>query len=457
MTKLSFYGAAQEVTGSCFLLDSGSASQRTRILIDCGLFQCPKFCDVRSHDPFKFDPKSIEALFATHAHVDHTGRIPKLIKEGFRGKIYSTHPTKDLAELMLKDSVGVMAKEAEREGNAIPYTEEDVGRAMSFWEGRNYHDKIQIGNFEVVFYDAGHVLGSAMVFVECPSTTLGMNKKVLFTGDLGNPANPLLNGFEKVLGAEILGLESTYGDREHEGIEEKKLKLERAIEQSVVRGGVLMIPAFSLEKTQELLWEISDMLRKKQVPNIPIFLDSPLAIRATEVYQKYYSYLNRAYVDKKSFSFLNFPQVHVALTTDESKKINDVPAPKVIIAGSGMSTGGRILHHERRYLQDPKSTILFIGYQAPGSLGRRIQDGANEVTLFGEKVPIRCHKETIYGYSAHPDYATLFEFVREKSDTLKKIYTTHGEPKSSLALVQKLRDNLGIPAFAPKYGESVEI
>jgi len=218
-----------------------------------------------------------------------------------------------------------------------------------------------------------------------------------------------------------------------------------------------MIPAFSLEKTQELLWEISDMLRKKQVPNIPIFLDSPLAIRATEVYQKYYSYLNKAYVDKRSFSFLNFPQIHVALTTEESKKINNAPSPKIIIAGSGMSTGGRILHHERRYLQDPKSTILFIGYQSPASLGRRIQDGADEVTIFGEKIPVRCSKETIYGYSAHPDYAALFEFVREKSDTLKKIYTTHGEPKSSLTLVQKIRDNLGIEAYAPKYGESVEI
>jgi len=451
MAKLSFFGAAGEVTGSCFLLEN----EKTKILIDCGLFQCPKFCDIRSHDPFPFDPKSIDALFVTHAHVDHTGRIPKFVKEGFRGKIYSTHPTKDLAELMLKDSVSVMAKEAEREGGEVPYAEEDISRVMSFWEGKNYHETIKIdppaGGFAVTFYDAGHVLGSAMILVETGG------KKILFSGDLGNPTNPLLNGFEKVSGAEVLVLESTYGDREHEGIEEKKLLLERAIEKSIVRGGVLMIPAFSLEKTQELLWEISDMLRKKEVPNVQIFLDSPLAIRATEVYQKYYSYLNKAYVDKKSFSFLNFPQVHVALTTDESKKINGAPSPKIIIAGSGMSTGGRILHHERRYLQDPKSTILFIGYQAPGSLGRRIQDGADEVALFGEKVPVRCSKETIYGYSAHPDYAALFEFVREKSDTLKKIYTTHGEPKSSLALVQKLRDYLGIPAYAPKYGESVEI
>ncbi|KKU12649.1 MAG: Cleavage and polyadenylation specificity factor, partial [Candidatus Azambacteria bacterium GW2011_GWC2_45_7b] len=219
--KLSFFGAAQEVTGSCFLLENG----KDKILIDCGLFQCPKFCDIRSHDPFPFDPKSVSALFVTHAHVDHTGRIPKLVKEGFSGKIYSTNPTKDLAEIMLKDSVSVMAKEAERDNEKVPYTEEDVDRVMSVWEGKNYHESVNVGDFKVVFYDAGHILGSAMVLVEASG------KKILFTGDLGNPANPLLNGFEKVAGAEVLVLESTYGDREHEDVEEKKLKLERVIEQ----------------------------------------------------------------------------------------------------------------------------------------------------------------------------------------------------------------------------------
>ena len=458
MIKLSFFGSAQEVTGSCFLLESPSTKLgASKILIDCGLFQAPRFSNSKNREPFPFDPKSIDALFVTHAHIDHTGRIPKLVKDGFRGKIFSSHPTKDLAELMLKDSMGVLAKEAAREGEPVLYEESDVDRAVSGWEGKNYHDKIAVGDFSVSFSDAGHILGSAMISVECPSTTLGMNKKVLFTGDLGNPSNPLLSGFEKVPGVNTLVIESTYGDRQHEGAAEKKLKLERVIERSVMQGGALMIPAFSLERTQELLWELSDMLQNKQIPNAPIFLDSPLAIRATEIYQKYYSYLNKAYVDHKSFSFLKLPQVHPTLTTEESKKINDVPNPKIIIAGSGMSTGGRILHHERRYLSDPKSTILFIGYQVAGSLGRRIQDGADNVIILGEKVPIRCHKEVIYGYSAHPDEAQLFEFIREKSDTLKKVYATHGEPKSSLALVQKIRDNLGIPAFAPKYGDSVEI
>lgn len=453
MPKLLFFGSAQEITGSCFLLENDVA----KILIDCGLFQVPRFSDTRNREPFPFDPKTISALFITHAHIDHTGRIPKLAKEGFSGKIYSTHPTKELAELMLKDSTGVLAKEAKREGEEIIYTESDVDKAMALWEGKDYRETVSVGGLKITFYDAGHVLGSAMIEVEYPSTTLGMSKKVLFTGDLGNPSNPLLNGFEKVEGTTILVTEATYGDQEHEDLKEKKLKLERVIERSVTKGGVLMIPAFSLERTQELLWELSDMLRNKQIPNVPIFLDSPLAIRATETYQKHYSYLNKAYVDHKSFSFLKLPQVHPTLTTEESKKINDTPPPKIIIAGSGMSTGGRILHHERRYLQDPKSTILFIGYQAPGSLGRRIQDGADEITIFGEKVPIKCRKETIHGYSAHPDEATLFDFVREKSDTLQKVYVIHAEPKSALAFVQRVRDYLGIPALAPKYGESVEI
>ena len=452
MAKLSFFGASGEVTGSCFLLEH----ENTKILVDCGIFQCPRFCDIRSREPFPFDPRSISALFISHAHIDHTGRIPKLVKEGFKGKIYSTHPTKGLAELMLKDSVGVLSKEAAREKEEVIYSEEDVEKAMSFWEGKNYREEIKINPFTVTQYDAGHILGSAMTMVSFRGEK-GEGKKILFTGDLGNPTNPLLNGIENISSPDYLVIESTYGDREHENIKEKKLKLERVIEKSVLQGGVLMIPAFSLERTQELLWEISDMLKNKQIPAVPIYLDSPLAIHATEIYQKYYAYLNKAYIDKESFSFFKISSLRFSLTTDESKKINDVHPPKIIIAGSGMSTGGRILHHERRYLADPKSTILFIGYQAPGSLGRRILDGADIVRIFGEDVAVRCHKEVIHGYSAHPDEGVLFEFIRERSEKIKKVFAVHGEPKASLAMVQKIRDYLGIDAAAPKYGDSIEL
>ncbi|HEY4521618.1 MAG TPA: MBL fold metallo-hydrolase [Candidatus Paceibacterota bacterium] len=435
MVKLSFFGAAQEVTGSCFLLESESASRQTKILIDCGMFQCPNFCDLRTRELFSFDPSKVDALFLTHAHIDHSGRIPKLIKEGFKGKIYSTPATKELAELMLKDSTGVLEKEARRNNEPILYKEEDVDKAVALWEVKELHEKIKVGDFLVSFYNAGHILGSAMVAVDFE------DKRIVFTGDVGNTNSILEKATELVGKPAYLVTESTYGDRTHEN-EQRSLELERVIEQTVKRRGVLMIPAFALERTQELLSVISKMMEERKIPQIPVFLDSPLSIKATAVYEKYLK-----------IPFLKFPNVNFSLTTEESKKINNVSSPKIIIAGSGMSTGGRILHHERRYLPDKNNTLLLVSYQAPSSLGRRIEDGAKSVTLFGEEVPVRCHIETISGYSAHADRETIFEFVRAHSDTLKKVFLVHGEPKASLALVQYIRDYLGIDTIAPKYGD----
>lgn len=446
MLKISFLGAAQEVTGSCYLVTDDTTS----ILVDCGMFQAPKFCDDRSCEIFPFDPREVSAVFVTHAHIDHIGRIPKLVTEGFSGAIYSTEPTRALGELMLTDSVGVLMKEHRNTNQPLLYTEEDVGRAMRLWQTKNYHEPLTIGNFRITLYRAGHILGSSMILVEYEK------HKILFTGDLGNPNNPLLFGPEIVSGVTEMITETTYGDRLHEDAGERKLKLERAIERSVLRGGVLMIPAFSLERTQEMLLEITTMLREKQIPSMPIFVDSPLAIGASKIYEHYMDYLNRAWAEGE-IKFLKFPAIHYTPTTDDSKHINNVPPPKIIIAGSGMSTGGRILHHERRYLPDPNSTILFVGYQAAGSLGRIIQDGAEYVTIMGEKIPVRAHRETIQGYSAHPDRAALFSFVEQHADVLKKVFMTHGEPKSLLAFVQQVRDNLGIYAIAPKPGESIEL
>src|SRR3989344_301319 len=447
MFKVSFFGAAQEVTGSCYLIEDG----KTKFLIDCGIFQCAGFCNERSRENFPFDPRSLAAMVVSHAHIDHTGRIPKLVNDGFSGSIYSSLPTRDLAELMLKDSVGVLTKEARNRNESLLYNEDDVDRAMARWEGLEYGAAFRIGAFEITLYRAGHILGSSMVFVRHGDRSL------LFSGDFGNPNNPLLTREEKLPPFQVLAIDSTYGDRIHESIEERTLKLERAIERSVMHSGVLMIPAFSLERTQEIIWEISGMLKKKQIPGIPIFVDSPLAIAATTIYQKYYRYLQRAATEEKSFSFLRAPLVRFTRTTEESKQINTVSSPKIIIAGSGMSTGGRILHPERRYLPDPKSTILFIGYQAPGSLGRMIQDGADTVTIMGDTIPVRCHREVIDGYSAHVDQEDIMDFVREHSDTLQKVLAVHGEPKAVLTLVQKIRDYLAIDAIAPKYGETVEV
>lgn len=450
MVKVSFYGGAQEVTGSCFLFDSGS----TKILIDCGLFQCPKFCDIRSEESFLFSPSEIAALFVTHAHIDHTGRIPKLVRDGFAGKIFSTHPTRELSELMLRDSLGVLAKEASRENRQTFYSDEDISRAMEMWKGAEYREEITVGDMKIVLRDSGHVLGSAMIDI-----SWGNGRRAVFTGDIGNPPTPLLNDPEEVPDADFLLVESTYGSRVHEDRALRKLKLERFIEDIVRGGGAIMIPAFSLERTQELLFEINDLVEAGRIPAVPVFLDSPLAISATAIYKKYERYFNKEANARitSGDDLFHFPLLKMTRTTEESKRINDVPAPKIIIAGSGMSTGGRILHHERRYLPDPRSALLMVGYQAPGSLGRILQDGADKVTIFGERIEVRARIETLSGYSAHPDREQLLNFIAKGRGRLEKVFAIQGEPASALFLVQRVRDYLGVKAYAPSYGESYEL
>ncbi|MBI5045732.1 MAG: MBL fold metallo-hydrolase [Candidatus Niyogibacteria bacterium] len=456
MVKLTFYGGAQEVTGSCFLFESDTA----KILVDCGLFQCAGECAKRNEEPFLFDPASVSALFITHAHLDHVGLIPKLVKDGFRGKIYSTPPTKDLAELNLKDSLNIMEKEAKRGndngeagGKKFLYSQEDLARALKIWETRRYGEAVAVSDFKIILRDSGHILGSAIFEIQVNG------KKIYVTGDLGNSPTPLLRPTYEVRDADYLVMEALYGDRLHETQEERKLKLERAIEDAMKAGGTLMIPAFSLERTQELLFELNNLVEHGRIPQVPVFVDSPLAIHATEVYKKHEDYFNKeaAYLISSGDDIFKFPGLRFTLTTEESKSINEVLPPKIVIAGSGMSTGGRILHHERRYLSDPKSTLLLIGYQAAGTLGRHIQDGAKTVTIFGEEIPARAKIVAISGYSAHPDSAALFRFAERSVDTLKKILLVQGEPKSLLFMAQKVKDYLGIEAIAPRYKDSVEL
>lgn len=447
MVRVSFFGAAQEVTGSCFLFDSG----QTKILVDCGMFQCPRFCDLRSEERFPFDPKAVDAVFVTHAHIDHTGRIPKLVKEGFSGRIFSTHPTRELAALMLEDSLGVLEKEKKREGGGeLIYQEGDIKKALALWNCLDYHEKIEIGDFKIQLRDSGHILGSAMIEFEHGG------KKIVVTSDLGNPPTPMLKDPEEVRDANFLFIESTYGNRTHDDRDSRKLKLERTIEDTIRDGGTLMIPAFSLERTQELLFEIHDLLDSGRIPKVPVFLDSPLAIKATAVYKKHENYFNGDALQriKSMGDFFSFKDLRPTLTTDESKAINEIKPPKIIIAGSGMSNGGRIIHHERRYLSDPKSTLLIVGYQAAGSLGRIIQDGAHEVTILGEKVSVRAKIAVLTGYSAHPDQEQLLSFIEKDKDSLEKLFAVQGEPASCLFLVQRVRDYMGKEAFAPRYGET---
>ncbi|MEK7650132.1 MAG: MBL fold metallo-hydrolase [Patescibacteria group bacterium] len=446
MFKITFCGGAQEVTGANYLIET----EKARILVDCGMFQCPRFCAARNVDEFPYDPSTIDALFVTHAHIDHTGRIPKLFKYGFRGKIFSTIPTKDFGKLMLEDSLGVLEKEASRNGEEAFYAMEDVEGALKLWEGVPYHQRFTVGDVAVTLYEAGHILGSAMMLFE-----IG-DKKVLFTGDLGNTPMPLLNPPESIVGVNIMIIESAYGDRVHEDTGERKVKLERAIEDVAKRGGTLMIPAFALERTQELLYEFNELMEHGRVPRIPVYLDSPLSIRATDVYRKHMSYFSpdAKAIIKGGDDLFDFPGLHRTLTSDESRAINNVRGPKVILAGAGMMTGGRILHHARRYLHDKNSIILFIGYQGAGSIGRRIMDGEHQVNIMGDKVFVNAEVRSIHGYSAHADTNMLLEFVQQSVDTLEKVFVVQGEPSAALFLSQRIRDYLGIPASAPRLGET---
>jgi metallo-beta-lactamase family protein len=304
-----------------------------------------------------------------------------------------------------------------------------------------------------MFFDAGHVLGSSIVRIEAEGKT------ILFSGDLGNSPPPIIRSTEKLEAADYCVIESTYGDRVHENAGSRREMLEDAVEETVARGGTLMIPAFALERTQELLFHLHELFEQGRVPKAPVFLDSPLAIKLTEVYRKYESYYNHDMqrLVRSGDDFLNFPELHLTLTTEQSKEIAKVPPPKIIIAGSGMSHGGRILFHERLYLPDPQSAILCVGYQTKGSLGRAIMDGAAKVHIFGEEVSVRAKKLQIAGYSAHADQPQLLNWLRPLRRTLKKAFVVQGESGASEALTQKIRDELAVDAVVPQKGESFEL
>ncbi|KKQ26786.1 MAG: RNA-metabolising metallo-beta-lactamase [Candidatus Nomurabacteria bacterium GW2011_GWA1_37_20] len=447
--KITFCGGTGSVTGANFLLEIDGK----KILVDCGLTQGVKVADDINWDSFSYDPKEINILFVTHAHVDHLGRIPKLINEGFRGKIFSTLPTKGLALPMLEDTMSILSKNTDLGLEKI-FTEENIKLTLSLWQGFEYHQKIQITeNLEVYFLNAGHILGSAMV------KFIYNGKKILFTGDLGNTPSPILPDTEKITDIDYLIMESVYGDRNHESRDDRRKFLEETIEDNYKRRGTLIIPTFSLERSQELLFELNALVENNRIPVMPIFLDSPLAIRLTEVFKQFKNYFNenaqRAMSHDKHL--FDFPGLHSTLKSEESRMIRNVPNPKIVIAGSGMSTGGRVVHHERHYLPDPNNTLLLTGYQAAGSPGRLIQEGIKTVRITGEDVIIRAHLVTITGYSGHKDSDGLLSFVEDTQDTLKKVFVVMGEPKSAMFLTQKLRDNLGIEAYAPEQGTSITL
>ncbi len=463
--RLTFHGGAGTVTGANFLLDTDSTTSTSsgqagspqagsqKILIDCGILQREMVCDTANSAPFLYDVSAVGALIVTHAHADHIGRIPRLVREGFRGTIYSTGATYELAALMFADALRVMQEDALKRGCEVLYEAEDVEKTLSLWNTHEYHEPFRVGDVTADFLDAGHILGSAMVKLTRNSRT------VLFTGDLGNSPEPLLNDTEFPVGANYIVMESVYGDRTHEGREERREQLRECVEKVRARKGILLIPSFSLERTQLLLFELNVMIEEGKLAPIPVYLDSPLAIEVTGVFRKYKHLLNPT--AQKHFSENNdpfsFQSLKLTREVNESRAIHAAPNPKVIIAGAGMSHGGRIRAHEKYYLGDKKATILFVGYQVPGSLGRHIQDGEKRVEIDGEHIRIYAERETLSGYSGHADREQLLTFVENAGAELQRVFVTMGEPRSSLFLAQRIQDFLGVDAVVPEAGQSFEI
>ena len=447
--RITFCGAAGEVTGSCYLLETAGA----KILVDCGMFQGTKFADDRNHADFPFDPKTIDAVLITHAHLDHTGRIPKLVRGGFRGPIFSTAPTAALAKIILEDALEVMRYESEKLGHAMSFQKEDVERAVSQFQPVEYGAPVvPCSGATATFHDAGHILGSSFIEIEAEGT------RMVFSGDIGSIDVPIIRNPEALPAVDVLVMESTYGAHLHEDAASRVEKLRAIIIRTIAQKGVLLIPAFAIERIQEILYELHGLAEKRLIPRVLVFLDSPMAIRATEVFRASRSFYDTEALAKISNGqdLFNFPGLVFTLSRDESRSINEVPAPKVIIAGAGMMNGGRILHHARRYLKDQNSVILFVGYQVEHTLGRTILNGADHVYIYDERVPVRARVEKIGGYSAHADRTQLIAWVKRAPRPPSRIFLTHGEDDSRAIMAKELK-NVSSTVVLPTLGSSFDL
>lgn len=439
--KLTFAGAAGTVTGSCFHLEAGGK----RIVVDCGMFQGPAELEARNLTPFPFDPPEVDWLLLTHGHLDHLGLVPRLVREGFRGRGVCTPPTRDIAHVMLMDAARIQ----EEEDEAALYTAADAVAALDLFQAQlEYGDDLDLGGgIRVRFHDAGHILGAAFVEVQAEGKT------ILFSGDLGNRGKPLVEDPSYPPKADIVVLESTYGDREHPPVEQSVAALRDVIVDTLAAGGNVVLPSFALERTQEVLYILFRLWRGKEIPACPIYLDSPLATQATRIFERYTERfpvparrLFRRQEDPFDFELLEY-----TLTRQASKKIAEDPGA-IIIAGSGMCTGGRVLYHLRDNLPRPESAIVFVGYQAMGTLGREIEDGASRVEIMGSIVPVRAGIHKIEGLSAHADLPILVDWALHADP--EEVFLVHGEPPAFQSLAERLGAQ-GYPAHVPGWHETV--
>lgn len=469
--KITFLGATKMVTGSNFLVEGAGK----KFLVDCGMYQGGDRDEMQNHEPFAYDVNEIDFMLLTHAHIDHSGRIPKLYKEGYRNPVITTKATRDLCSIMLPDSGHIQEQEIEwrnrkrkREGKEpLPplYTAQDGIDTMEIFKPVNYDEIIEIDpNIYVRFNDAGHMLGSSIIEIWVKED--GKETKAVFTGDLGNNDIPLLSSPTMIETADYLVMESTYGGRLHMRNDDKANLFLNIVSETLDKGGTVVIPSFAVGRTQEILYELNNLkdtqegedFKKKYATlmKAPVYVDSPLAISATEIFKENANLFDEETqaVIESGDNPLEFPGLQFTRTADESKALNEKNESSIIISASGMCEVGRIKHHLKHHLWDPNSTILFVGYQAPGTLGRRIVDGEKRVKIFGEEIAVNARIEYIEGYSGHADQEWLMNFVYSFITKPKHIFLVHGEPTGQEILKSKIVDEIGLPVTIPEYGQT---
>lgn len=464
--KILFAGAAGEVTGSKHLI----TFDNKKILLDCGMFQGRRDESEEKNRNLLFDPKEIDVVILSHAHMDHSGDLPYLVKQGYKGPIYCTHATRDLCNYMLLDSAFIQEREMEwlKKKKKLKnlkyqdpiYTTEDTENTLKLFHGVSYEQSFVITNGLVAsFYDAGHILGSALTHLIFYDKTKKKYLRLCFTGDLGRRGLPLLKDPQLIPPTDVLITECTYGNRFHEAVQTIEDDLAAIVNQVCKNGGKLLIPAFALERTQEIVYYLNILSQKKKIPPIPIYVDSPLAGNVTEVFRSHTecfdSETRKEFIDnaKNPFGFGNLQYTH---SVEESKGLNDKKGPMIIISASGMCEHGRILHHLKNNIENPKTVVLIVGYQASYTLGRKLVDGEKEVNIFGDPYRVKAQVYVMDAFSAHADRSDLLDYIH-RIEELKKIFLVHGEQKQLTAFTEALKVNGFNDVHVPKYGEEVEI
>ncbi len=453
--RIEFHGGAGAVTGSHFVLDTSGA----RIGVDAGLFQGPPELEALNASGFGHPVDEMDALVLTHAHIDHSGRVPLLVKSGFRGEVLATGATADLCDIMLRDSAHLMEEEADRRlrhgGRPLPplFTERGVDEAMARFRRLDYLEELFVGGARLRLLDAGHILGSSMIELEVGG------KRVVFSGDLGRRGAPLLRDPSLVEDADALVLESTYGGREHREKAERSRELFELVRSTVERGGNVIIPAFALGRTQDVLYTLNPYMEAGELPGLQTFVDSPLAISASEVYRSHPECFDKETLEllSRGDDPLAFPGLRLARTREDSRAINSVRDPHIVISASGMCTGGRVLHHLVHNLGRKESTVLFIGYQARGTLGRRLRDGARRVNVLGRSIEVRARVEALDSFSAHADHPEIMDWLRTFRRFPESVFLVHGEREGAAALARAIKEEFGVAAQVPRRGEVWEL